>query len=137
MQPVCCLGRGFQIQFDGMRTYIRLDPLYVNNTRGLCGTYDFNSQNDFLTHISIIETNIKTFAEDYKLNAACQTPTQLHPCQQNVVVCILDRRETTIFTICLNVLLFFFSCCLLEREASAEQMCYIEVGFIFRMCFDC
>src|SRR5579871_1147003 len=54
---VTLMGRGFQIQFDGIRAYIRLDPLFVNNTRGLCGTYDFNSQNDFLTHISIVETN--------------------------------------------------------------------------------
>ncbi|CAF4582630.1 unnamed protein product, partial [Rotaria sp. Silwood1] len=77
-------GRGFQIQFDGIRAYIRLDPLFVNNTRGLCGTYDFNSQNDFLTHISIVETNIKTFVDDYKVDAACATPSQQHPCQQNV-----------------------------------------------------
>ena len=80
------LGRGFQIQFDGVRTYIRLDPSFVNNTRGLCGTYDFNSQNDFLTHISIVETNIKTFVDDYKTDAACPTPSQQHPCQQSVVV---------------------------------------------------
>ncbi|CAF0996864.1 unnamed protein product [Rotaria sordida] len=78
-------GRGFQIQFDGIRVYVRLDPIFVNNTRGLCGTYDFNSQNDFLTHISIVETNIKTFVDDYTTNPACSTPPQEHPCQQNVV----------------------------------------------------
>ncbi|CAF4434294.1 unnamed protein product, partial [Rotaria sp. Silwood2] len=78
-------GRGFQIQFDGIRAYIRLDPIFVNNTRGLCGTYDFNSQNDFLTHISIVETNIKTFVDDYKSDLVCTTPSQQHPCQQNVV----------------------------------------------------
>ncbi|CAF2802982.1 unnamed protein product [Rotaria sp. Silwood2] len=77
--------RGFQIQFDGIRAYIRLDPIFVNNTRGLCGTYDFNSQNDFLTHISIVETNIKTFVDDYKSDLVCTTPSQQHPCQQNVV----------------------------------------------------
>jgi integrin beta 3 len=82
------LGRGFQIQFDGIRAYIRLDPLYVNNTRGLCGTYDFNSQNDFLTHISIIETDIKTFVDDYKTDSSCTTPSQQNPCDQFVNVCI-------------------------------------------------
>lgn len=76
------LGRGFQVQFDGIRAYIRLDPSYVNNTRGLCGTFDFNSQNDFLTHISIVETDIKTFVEDYKTDLACTTPSQQHPCEQ-------------------------------------------------------
>lgn len=80
------LGRGFQIQFDGVRAYIRLEPMFVNNTRGLCGTYDFNSQNDFLTHIAIVETNIKTFVDDYKSDPACATPSQEHPCQVNVNV---------------------------------------------------
>ncbi|CAF2003035.1 unnamed protein product [Rotaria magnacalcarata] len=78
------LGRGFNIQFDGIRIYIRLDPIFVNNTRGLCGTYDYNSQNDFLTHISIVETNIKTFVDDYKTDIACITPSYGHPCQQNI-----------------------------------------------------
>ncbi|CAF3426792.1 unnamed protein product [Rotaria socialis] len=78
------LGRGFHIQFDGIRVYIRLDPIFVNNTRGLCGTYDYNSQNDFLTHISIVETNIKTFVDDYKTDIACVTPSYEHPCQQHI-----------------------------------------------------
>ena len=79
-------GRGFHIQFDGIRLYIRLDTIFVNNTRGLCGTYDFSSENDFLTHISIVETDIKTFIDDFKTDAKCSTPSQQHPCQQNVVV---------------------------------------------------
>lgn len=53
---------------------------------GLCGTYDFNSQNDFLTHISIVETNIKTFVDDFKTDLSCNTPSQQHPCEQNVAV---------------------------------------------------
>jgi hypothetical protein len=85
-------GRGFQIQFDGVRAYIRLEPSFVNNTRGLCGTYDFNSQNDFLTHISIVETNIKTFVDDYKTDSVCVTPSQSLPCQQNVFVCITEIK---------------------------------------------
>jgi hypothetical protein len=90
------LGHGFQIQFDGIRAYIRLDPLFVNNTRGLCGTYDFNSQNDFLTHISIVETDIKTFVDDYKTDLSCLTPTQQNPCQQYVIVCIIKNWILTI-----------------------------------------
>ena len=86
MAPVSFPGRGFRIQFDGLRTYIRLDPLFVNNTRGLCGTYDFNSQNDFLTHIVIVEINTKTFVDDYRTDDSCPTPSQQHPCQQSVVV---------------------------------------------------
>ena len=87
------LGRGFQVQFDGIRAYIRLDPSYVNNTRGLCGTFDFSSQNDFLTHISIVETDIKTFVDDYKTDATCSTPSQQHPCEQFSNVCIVKMAE--------------------------------------------
>lgn len=85
------LGRGFQIQFDGTRAYIRLDPSYVNNTRGLCGTFDFSSQNDFLTHISIVETDIKIFVDDYKTDPACITPSQQHPCEQFASVRIVSN----------------------------------------------
>jgi von Willebrand factor type D domain len=76
-----------------MRIYIRLDPSYVNNTRGLCGTYDYNSQNDFLTRISIVETNILTFVDDYRTDSTCVTPSQQHPCQQNVFVCIVKNTR--------------------------------------------
>ncbi|CAF3556554.1 unnamed protein product [Adineta steineri] len=76
-------GHGFQIQFDGIRVYINLDPLFYNNTRGLCGTYDFNTNNEFLTHISITETNIKSFLDDYKTDSQCITPTQQQPCAVN------------------------------------------------------
>lgn len=85
------LGHGFQVQFDGIRAYIRLDPLYVNNTRGLCGTFDFNSQNDFLTHMSIVETDIRTFVDDYKTDSSCITPTQQPACDQYVNVCIIKN----------------------------------------------
>lgn len=112
-----CAGRGFQIQFDGVRAYIRLDPSYVNNTRGLCGTYDFNSQNDFLTHISIVETNIQTFADDYKTDNACSTPAQQHPCQQNVVVCLWSERSSIVW---------WDSLCL-AWETSSTSMCDLEI----------
>ena len=95
------LGRGFQIQFDGIRAYIRLDPVYVNNTRGLCGTYDFNSQNDFLTHISIVETKLEMFLEDFKTDPSCVTPVQQNPCQQYVYVCIHYKNESFFY-------IFFF-----------------------------
>lgn len=99
------VGRGFQIQFDGIRVYIRLDPFYVNNTRGLCGTYDFSSQNDFLTHISIVETNIKTFVDDFKTDLTCLTPAQENPCQQYVYVCILDQNCS--FSSCISRSILF------------------------------
>ncbi len=88
------LGHGFQVQFDGIRAYVRLDPSFVNNTRGLCGTYDFNSQNDFLTHIAIVETDIKTFVDDYKTDSTCITPVQQNPCKQYYNVCIIKNLTT-------------------------------------------
>lgn len=100
---MCFVGHGFQIQFDGIRAYIRLDPLFVNNTRGLCGTYDFNSQNDFLTHISIVETNIKTFVDDYKTNSICITPSQQNPCDVNANVSYrYEYQNSYIFVFSLN-----------------------------------
>ncbi|CAF3508414.1 unnamed protein product [Didymodactylos carnosus] len=77
-------SKGFYVHFDGIRVYIKLSTHFLNKTRGLCGTYDYNSQNDFMTHIAIVETDIRTFVDDYKTETTCTTPVQKHPCQQNV-----------------------------------------------------
>ena len=87
---ILCLGRGAEIQFDGIRAYIRLDPSHVNNTRGLCGTFDFNRDNDFSTRAQIVDTNTQTFVDEYKTNSACTTPSQDNPCTINGNVRIIE-----------------------------------------------
>jgi len=92
-------GRGFEIQFDGLRVYIRLDSLFVDKTRGLCGTYDFNSANDFVTLASIVEPDIKTFIDYYKVKTECTTPTQDNPCRLYANVCSFNKLLLISFVI--------------------------------------
>jgi hypothetical protein len=74
------LGTDFSIYFDGFRVYINLGPSFVNQTRGLCGTYNFVTRDDYQTPNGLIETNLISFADAYKITPTCNTPLQTAPC---------------------------------------------------------
>lgn len=73
-------GKGFYILFDGIRVYITVDPLFLNNIRGLCGTYNYKSSDDFMPPNGFIESDIISFVDSYKLDESCETPKQIAPC---------------------------------------------------------
>jgi hypothetical protein len=80
------LGTCFRIMFDGVRVYVTLEQCFLGNTRGLCGTYDMKSDNEFLMRIDIVETTIQTFVNEFRVNPKCETPAQQDPCDQNPAV---------------------------------------------------
>jgi hypothetical protein len=65
------------IHYDTLtsRIYIRLDPSFVNRVRGLCGTFNYITKDDFLTPNNVIETNLVTFANAY-LASSCSISDQ-------------------------------------------------------------
>ena len=79
-------GVGFKILFDGLRIYISLDQIFVENTRGLCGTFNYNSKDDFLIPNGFIELDVESFVGSYKLDGSCRTPKQTSPCQVFIAV---------------------------------------------------
>lgn len=72
--------------FDGIRVYITLDEIYEGKVMGLCGTYNFNSQDDFTASNNIIETNIVAFSDSYKVDPTSSTPSQTNPCDMMITV---------------------------------------------------
>jgi hypothetical protein len=79
-------GKEFAIWFDGWRVYIRLDQRYIGNVRGLCGTYNFKSSDDFTPPNGIVESDVYSFANSYKLDLSCNSPNQHSPCEQHISV---------------------------------------------------
>ncbi|XP_072179240.1 uncharacterized protein [Diadema setosum] len=80
-------GNGFLVKWDGInRLYITLYPEYMHRVRGLCGTFDSNQNNDFMTPAGDIETSIIAFANKFAVDPDCQEtePTlPLSPCSLN------------------------------------------------------
>ena len=79
-------GKDFTIIFDGLRVYITIGGVYLNKIIGLCGAFNLNTNDDFLAPNNIVEKNIITFTNYYKVNPNLPTPTQTNPCDQMISV---------------------------------------------------
>lgn len=80
---------GIKIWWDGMtRVYIDAPASYRGRTKGLCGTFNNNLQDDFLTPEGDVESAVIPFADKWKTKESCQflsdQPQVPHPCQLNV-----------------------------------------------------
>lgn len=73
-------GPDFTVYFDGFRVYISLGSSFVNQTRGLCGTYNYITCDDYQTPNGLIQTNLIAFADAYKVSPTCTTPPQSSSC---------------------------------------------------------
>ncbi|KAL7982573.1 hypothetical protein Chor_010171, partial [Crotalus horridus] len=86
---------GLKIQFakDGKRVYIQLSAEWKSRTMGLCGTYNGNLRDDFLSPSGMIEGTPQLHANAWKISSACHIPVNIpvvDPCninQQNAIVC--------------------------------------------------
>ena len=57
---------------------------YINRTSGLCGTYNGNRSDDFLTSFNTTETNVTTFGNSWKTDPSCENAIEVeHPCITN------------------------------------------------------
>ncbi|KAK2585761.1 hypothetical protein KPH14_010370 [Odynerus spinipes] len=77
---------GLVLQWDkGTRVYIRLDPKWKGHTKGLCGDYNDNSEDDFKTPSGgISEVSANLFGDSWKINDVCPEPKDVKdPCEQH------------------------------------------------------
>lgn len=74
--------------WDGVtRAYIDVPATYKGKTKGLCGTFNENQKDDFLTPDDDIENAVIPFANKWKTNEKCvdvPVKTKPHPCDENV-----------------------------------------------------
>ncbi|KAJ8374864.1 hypothetical protein SKAU_G00054440 [Synaphobranchus kaupii] len=63
---------GVTLLWDGgMRVYVRLSPKFRGRVRGLCGNFDGDSENDFVTRQSIVESTAELFGNSWKVSPSC------------------------------------------------------------------
>jgi von Willebrand factor len=80
---------GFKIWWDGQtRVYIDAPASFRGKTQGLCGTFNANLQDDFLTPEGDVETAIAPFADKWRTKESCplmsDSPNTPHPCTLNL-----------------------------------------------------
>uniref|UniRef100_A0A667Z3U8 Otogelin like n=1 Tax=Myripristis murdjan TaxID=586833 RepID=A0A667Z3U8_9TELE len=81
-------GLGLRLHYDGQggRVYLQLDSQWRGLTLGLCGTFNGNLRDDFLSPAGMIEGTPQLHANAWKVSSACVAPVNLpiiDPCEMN------------------------------------------------------
>uniref|UniRef100_A0A8D0GHF9 Otogelin like n=1 Tax=Sphenodon punctatus TaxID=8508 RepID=A0A8D0GHF9_SPHPU len=113
---------GLKIQFakDGERLYIQVNTSWKRRTLGLCGTYNGNLRDDFLSPAGMIEGTPQLHANAWKVSSACFVPVNIpvvDPCninQQNVG--------------------YAAHCDIINQELFASCHAYVSPGLYYQLC---
>ncbi|KFV96829.1 Otogelin-like, partial [Fulmarus glacialis] len=113
---------GLKILFakDGERIYVQADVSWKRRTLGLCGTYNGNLRDDFLSPAGMIEGTPQLHANAWKVSSACSVPINIpvvDPCninQQNVG--------------------YASHCDIINQEVFAPCHAYISPGLYYQLC---
>uniref|UniRef100_A0A452H9E6 Uncharacterized protein n=1 Tax=Gopherus agassizii TaxID=38772 RepID=A0A452H9E6_9SAUR len=113
---------GLKIQFakDGERLYIQVNTSWKRRTLGLCGTFNGNLRDDFLSPAGMIEGTPQLHANAWKISSACFAPVNIpvvDPCninQQNVG--------------------YASHCDIINQELFAPCHPYISPGLYYQLC---
>ncbi|XP_041111290.1 von Willebrand factor-like [Polyodon spathula] len=76
----------FQLDWDGRgKLLLKLSPAYSGKMCGLCGNYNGNQGDDFLTPAGLAEAQVGGFGNSWKINGECEDVTKqdLDPCSLN------------------------------------------------------
>ncbi|MEQ2230668.1 hypothetical protein ILYODFUR_031818, partial [Ilyodon furcidens] len=81
-------GIGLRLHYDGQggRVYLQLISQWRGQTLGLCGTFNGNLRDDFLSPAGMIEGTPQLHANAWKVLSACVAPVNLpiiDPCEMN------------------------------------------------------
>ncbi|NWH56898.1 OTOG protein, partial [Geococcyx californianus] len=76
---------GLQILYDreGLRLYLQVDGRWKDDTAGLCGTFNGNMEDDFLSPVGVTESTPELFGNTWKTSSACvlvHDSSQMDPC---------------------------------------------------------
>ncbi|KAM7405723.1 hypothetical protein PAMP_000150 [Pampus punctatissimus] len=83
LQVKTAFGLRLQYSWTEFRLYLQADELWKDDTVGLCGTFNGNIQDDFLSPSGMIESTPQLFGNAWRVSSTCSpslsTP-QLDPC---------------------------------------------------------
>uniref|UniRef100_A0A7M4E6M8 Otogelin like n=1 Tax=Crocodylus porosus TaxID=8502 RepID=A0A7M4E6M8_CROPO len=113
---------GLKILFakDGERLYIQVDSSWKRRTLGLCGTFNGNLRDDFLSPAGMVEGTPQLHANAWKVSSSCFVPVNIpvvDPCninQQNVGYASL--------------------CDIVNQELFAPCHAYVSPGLYYQLC---
>ncbi|XP_010772046.1 otogelin-like, partial [Notothenia coriiceps] len=83
LQVKTAFGLRLQYSWKEFRIYLQADEQWKDDTVGLCGTFNGNIQDDFLSPSGMIESTPHLFGNAWRVSSACSTTLstpQLDPC---------------------------------------------------------
>ncbi|XP_030269310.1 otogelin [Sparus aurata] len=83
LQVKTAFGLRLQYSWKEFRLYLQAEELWKDDTVGLCGTFNGNIQDDFLSPSGMIESTPQLFGNAWRVSSACSpslSMPQLDPC---------------------------------------------------------
>ncbi|XP_013180497.1 PREDICTED: hemocytin isoform X2 [Papilio xuthus] len=109
---------GMSLQWDReLRVYVKVDAMWQNRVKGLCGNYNSDMRDDFQTPSGggFAETSALIFADSWKLKPTCPKPQEVADhCKQR------PQRKEWATTTCGALKRFPFSLCHAEVPVEAH-----------------
>ncbi|XP_009890319.1 PREDICTED: otogelin [Charadrius vociferus] len=94
---------GLQILYDrgGLRLYLQVDGRWKDDTVGLCGTFNGNTEDDFLSPVGVTESTPELFGNTWKTSSACvlvHDSSQMDPCDIHLQAASYAAEACSILT---------------------------------------
>ncbi|KAM7128570.1 LOW QUALITY PROTEIN: otogelin-like protein [Ciconia maguari] len=113
---------GLKILFakDGERIYVQVDVRWKRRTLGLCGTYNGNLRDDFLSPAGMIEGTPQLHANAWKVSSACSVPINIPVADP----CNVNQQNAG----------YASHCDIINQEVFAPCHAYISPGLYYQLC---
>ncbi|XP_074192196.1 otogelin isoform X1 [Rhinolophus sinicus] len=94
---------GVRVLYDreGLRLYLQVDQRWVEDTVGLCGTFNGNTQDDFLSPVGVPEGTPQLFGNSWKTLSACSSlvpGSPLDPCDVHLQAASYAVQSCSVLT---------------------------------------
>ncbi|NXL71492.1 OTOG protein, partial [Leptocoma aspasia] len=94
---------GLQLLYDreGLRLYLQVDERWKDDTVGLCGTFNGNTEDDFLSPVGVTESTPELFGNTWKTSSACvlvPDSSQVDPCDVHLQAASYAAEACSILT---------------------------------------
>ncbi|NWZ45301.1 OTOGL protein, partial [Brachypodius atriceps] len=113
---------GLKILFakDGERIYVQVDVRWKRRTLGLCGTFNGNLRDDFLSPAGMIEGTPQLHANAWKVSSACSMPVNIPV----VDPCNVNQQNAG----------YASHCDIINQDVFAPCHAYISPGLYYQLC---
>uniref|UniRef100_A0A452VGL5 Otogelin n=1 Tax=Ursus maritimus TaxID=29073 RepID=A0A452VGL5_URSMA len=94
---------GVRVLYDrqGLRLYLQVDQRWAEDTVGLCGTFNGNTQDDFLSPVGVPESTPQLFGNSWKTLSACSplvSGSSLDPCDVHLQAASYAGQSCSVLT---------------------------------------